>query len=56
MEMPINDDDAAGHGGGKLSKMFNWLWNYPVTGLHMNGLVFFLLTHIVVGVICALAF
>lgn len=29
--MPINDDDtAAGHGGGPLSAMLKWNWNYKL--------------------------
>ncbi len=30
--MPINDNDAAGHGGGgPVSYVFRWLWNYRLS-------------------------
>ncbi len=55
--MPSNDDDTAAQGGGgPLSSVFKWLWNYPVHKLGVNALVFFVLTHVVVGVVSALVF
>jgi hypothetical protein len=52
----VDDDDAAAGHGGPLSYVFKWLWNYQLTHQHMNALVFIALTHIAVGVVCALVF
>jgi hypothetical protein len=43
---------------GTLSKMFKWLWNYELMlgKFKLNGVAFFALTHLAVGVGCALVF
>lgn len=41
--MPIDDDDAAGHGqGGPLSAMLKWNWNYRlmIFGVSFRSLYF----------------